>query len=315
MNIRNFDLNLLRVLDQLGKTGTTVAAAEQLHLSQPAVSAALRRLRDGLNDPLFERKGQRLVPTSFCARVLPDVAAVLEQVEQVLAQEASFQPQNTKRTFRLAASDYFADYLMPIIAPEFEAQAPNARLQLTPLAVEDHVSSLERFQTDAILLLSTPIPGWMRSQDVMKSYFRVIARREHPSLVQAGLHPGQLISHDLYCGMSHALYSPSGEASTWVDDALASMNHRRRISLTLSTFHSLGRTVANTHHLATVPELAARELAKTYGLDVYQHPLSHVASDIMLAWHYRNDQKAHHRWFRTLITQSMEKLKEKIPVG
>ena len=315
MNIRNFDLNLLRVLDQLGKTSTTVAAAERLNLSQPAVSAALRRLRDGLNDPLFERKGQRLEPTSFCARILPDVAAVLEQVEQVLAQEVSFHPETTRRTFRLAASDFYADYLMPILGPKFEALAPNGRLQLLPLAAKDHVSSLERFQTDAMLLLSSPIPGWMRSEDVMESRFRIIARREHPVLVQAGVQPGKQIASELYCCMNHALYSPSGETSTWVDDALASSGHRRQVSMTLSTFHSLGRTVAGTNHLATVPELTAYELAKNYALEVYEHPLSHVASKIMLAWHYRNDQKAHHRWFRSLLTECVCKLEERVLQG
>lgn len=309
VNIKNFDLNLLRVLHALGETGSTVRAAEQLHLSQPAVSSALRRLREALGDPLFERSGQGLSSTSYCQSLLPDVAAVIEQIEQVLHTETTFLPQQTKRTFRLAASDYFADFLMPVMASQFERLAPNARLQMTPLVAHDHLESLERFQTDAMLFLSSPVPGWMRAQDVMVSHFRVIARRGSPDLIRAGVKPGERISMDLYCGMNHALYSPSGQIQTWVDEALASRGRRRQISVTMQTFHSLARTVSQTSHLATVPALTARELAKIYPLDVYQHPLVEAASNIMLAWHYRNDQKPHHRWFRELVVEAVSRLR------
>lgn len=308
MNLKNFDLNLLRVFDAIAQERSTVKAAVKLNMSQPAVSAALGRLREAMKDPLFERSGGQMRPTAYAHSLETPVQELLEQIERTLTPETEFNPLHTHRTFRFAASDYFADHIMPRLASRFEREAPNARLQMTPLAVDDHLDSLERFQTDAILFLSMPVPGWMRSCEVMVSHFRVIASRDHSDLAQAGIRPGQRIPMDFYCGSQHGLYSPSGETKTWVDEALKAQGRVRHVAVSTSTFQSLGRVIAKTQYLATTPAATAFQLAQTFPLEVYQHPLEETGVKLMMAWHYRNDAKPEQVWFRDQIKNAIDAL-------
>lgn len=313
MNFKNFDLNLLRVLQALLIERSTVKAAERLNMSQPAVSSALRRIRDALGDPVLERSGRGLEPTPFALALADDLTDALARLESVLQPVSAFDPRLSQRTFRFSASDYFADFLMPRLVTRFATDAPQARLQLMPLDSKDHLDSLERFNTDLILFLSVPIPDWMRAQEVFTSAFSILAAKDHSALRQAGIAPGARIPMALYCGASHGLYSPSGETKTWVDEELGRLGHRRHIRQTTSTFHSLARVVEASDLLATVPALTAQEFAARYALDVYQHPLVNARSHIMMAWHYRSHDKPDQIWFRGLIETELRALQARTP--
>lgn len=308
MNISNLDLNLLRVLDALLIERSTTKAAQRVNLSQPAVSASLSRLRDALQDPLFERKGRCLEPTEFALALEPELRSVLSKIEEMLSTNNSFDPKQCKQNFRIAASDYFADYLMPLLINRFRKEAPNARLQITPLDAQDHLNSLERFKTDLIIFLSLPVPGWMRAKDAFISPFRVIARKDHSDLKTAGITPEMIIPMDLYCGLEHALYSPSGDIKTWVDSEIEKLDRKRRISASTSTFHSLSKVVESSDLLATVPALTAYKMADHFELDVYKHPLVDPTSNLMMAWHYRNNNKPEQKWFRSLVEDELATL-------
>lgn len=308
INFANLDLNLLRVLDCLLIERSTTRAAERLNLSQSAVSASLSRLRNHLADPLFERKGQSLAPTSYASGLEVELRELLTRLESALNSGQTFVPAESRLSFRLGASDYFADYLMPRVVNRLQREAPLSRVQLTPLDPHDHVNSLERFQTDAIIFLSKAIPGWMRSRDVMTSHFRVIARKDNAVLKQSGITSGEKIPLDLYCGAQHGLYSPSGETRTWLDIELEKHNKTRTISATSSTFHSLSKIIAHTDLFATVPQLTAVDMATHYPLNVYTHPLTGISSKLMMAWHYRNDKKEAQAWFRNIISEELSLL-------
>jgi DNA-binding transcriptional LysR family regulator len=306
MDISRFDLNLLKVLDTLLIERSTTQAAHRLNLSQSAVSSALARLRDATGDALFERKYGGLEPTPIALAMEPEIRELMARLERTLATSARFEPTQTSRTFRVAASDYFGDFLMGPLAKRFHESAPNAALQLMPLDSRDHLSTLERFSTDLIIFLSLPIPEWMRSKHVYESRFRIISRTGHPAL--KAITPGATIPLDTYCAMNHGLYSPSGEKRTWMDTELSKQSRQRHISLSTSTFHSLARVIEQTDLIATVPKLTASEFAKRYALEVYQHPLSHVKSELMMAWHYRRDKKLDQIWFRQLMEEELGKL-------
>lgn len=310
INFGNLDLNLLRVLDCLLIERSTTRAAQRLNLTQSAVSASLRRLRNALGDPLFERKQNALAPTPYALFLEPELRELLTRLENMLEASHTFSIADCRRTFRLSASDYFADYLLPQLTQKIHSQAPGAKVQLTPLDPHDHVNSLERFKTDAIIFLSSQIPGWMRSSDVFDSHFRIIARAEHPLLRQAGLTTSDTISLELYCGLQHGLYSPSGETRTWVDIELEKLGRTRNIAATTSTFHGLSKMIAHSDLIATVPMMTALDMAEHYPLSVYGHPLTGIKSKLMMAWHYRNDKKPEHEWFRSLIVAELKSLQQ-----
>ena len=306
MNIDQFDLNLLRVLDTLLSERSVTKAAERLHLSQPAVSSALSRLRSAFGDQLFERKYGGLEPTAFARAIEPEVRDVMARLELTLTATKSFEPISTSRTFRLAASDYFGDFLMGPLTSRFRDLAPNGRIQLLPLDPKNHLESLERFRTDAVIFLSLPVPEWMRSKVVYQSYFRVIASSENPYLQTIA--PNQQIPLDMYCKLKHGVYSPSGEVRTWMDTELSKQGKDRQVVATAPTFHSLAKTVQQSDIISTVPKAIADDFSKRYGLTVYAHPLDYLEAELMMAWHYRQDRKPEQVWFRGLITEELAKI-------
>lgn len=306
MNTSNLDLNLVRVFNALLRERTTTGAAARLHLSQPAVSSALKRLRDALGDPLFERRGRGLAPTPYAQSIEQDIYDLMDRIDDTFAREATFDPASTQRVFRLSASDFYADYLLPDLSSILEDLAPQAGLQLLPIQSDDPFGPIDRFRADAVICLSDRVPGWIRSTDAMVSQFKIIAAKGG-FLAQAGLTEGDVMPFELYDGANHALYSPSGLMTTWVDEALAARGKKRHVTTTTSTFNSLARLVAKTDLIATVPALAADEMAKLYPLQTFEHPLQ-TQSQLMLAWHVRNDLRAEQRWFRQQVLDAMGRL-------
>lgn len=306
MNTSKLDLNLLRVLHALLRERTTTGAASRLNLSQPAVSSALKRLRDNLGDPLFERKGRGLEPTPYAQSIEQDVYDLMDRLDDTFSREVRFDPAQTKRIFRLSASDFYADHLLPRLFSTIEDLAPHAGFQLLPIQSDDPLGPLDRFRADATICLEQRVPGWVRSAHAMSSRFKIIAGRGG-FLQQAGLSDGDMLPFELYDAANHALYSPSGLMSTWVDEALAARGKKRHIKATTSTFNSLGRLVAETDLIATLPEFAADDLARIYPLQTFAHPLA-AQSELMLAWHVRNDLKPDQRWFRKQILDALASL-------
>lgn len=308
INSKAVDLNLLKVLNCLITERSTTLAAQRLHISQSAVSAALRRLRDTLGDPLFVREGNTLVPTPYAESIADELQVLLTRIDVMLTHQEVFTPSDCRLTFRVSASDFYADYLLPILYPQMQKEAPDVKVQLTPLDPEDHLNSLERFQTDVIIFLSQPVPGWMRSCDLMSSNFRIIASHNNTLIDKVGISSGEMIPMNTYCQAQHGLYSPSGQTRTWVDTEIEKIGVTRQIAATTSTFHGLAKLVSQSQLLATVPEITANDMAKHYPLSVYKHPLGNAKSSLMMAWHYRNHKKPQHIWFREHIAQAVRSL-------
>jgi DNA-binding transcriptional LysR family regulator len=180
VNFATLDLNLLRVLDALFREGSTVKAADRLAMSQSAVSGALSRLRHALDDQLFVRQGNRLVATDYAAGLEAGLREELERLETLLAPLAVFDPQMAEGTFRIAASDFFAELLMPPLGDLLQKSAPRLRAQLVDLVPHNYVESLEQRNADVALIPDTELPEWVNREPLFHSPFHVIARPALP---------------------------------------------------------------------------------------------------------------------------------------
>ena len=187
MNLLTFDLNLLRVLDALLREQSTVKAGRRVRLSQPAVSAALGRLRDSLNDPLFVRQGQRLVPTAYARSLEIPLRRLLGELTELLSGPGAFDPLVAHQNFKIAGSDFFAELLMPPLAPLLESSAPNVRIQLVELMPGDHVATIEKQDLDLALVPMEAFPAWIESEKIFRGRFVMIARKGHPGIRRAGV--------------------------------------------------------------------------------------------------------------------------------
>ena len=314
MNLSAFDLNLLRVLDALLLEGSTVRAGQRIGLSQPAVSAALGRLRLALDDPLFVRQGQRLEPTDYARSLARPLRETLDTIESLLSGPESFDPALVTESFKLSGSDFFAEMLMPALGERLSRVAPGIRVQLVDLVPDNYAGTLENSEIDLALVPSMEHPSWIDWQPLFQSGFVMIARCGHPRLKRAGLKPGDVVPIDLFCDLGHILFSPEGKLRAMGDAALAAVGRERRVVMTMPVFYGVSRAVAESDHVALLPEQLARKLRDTLGLEIFVPPMPITRPQIGMIWHKRSTNAPAHRWLRGQIADLMEPL-DKPPEG
>lgn len=201
MNIASLDLNLLRVFDALMGTRSATRAGERIGLSQPAVSAALNRLRHLTGDQLFVREGQIMVPTPLALALGDAVRQMMANLDQALSEEVAFDPANSKRSFRLLGSDYFSMMLMPELSARVRSAAPNVLLQFLDGGPRAMPHVLSEGSIDLTLCPPVDIPEWANFQFLFKSRLVAATSRDDARMAAGGIGPGQTIPLDLFCAL------------------------------------------------------------------------------------------------------------------
>ena len=158
MRFKGLDLNLLIALDILLEEKNVSRSAERLHLSQPAASAALGRLREYFNDDLLVLHGKRMIPTSYAQSLVPDVKRILAQVDDLISMSAVFDPQQSERLFRVMASDYITSVVINPIVAKLRQMAPGIALDIRMPEEELHIE-LERGEVDLALAPEAYLSG------------------------------------------------------------------------------------------------------------------------------------------------------------
>ncbi|SFR58369.1 transcriptional regulator, LysR family [Yoonia tamlensis] len=308
VNLLSFDLNLLRVLDALLHDPSTVRAARRLGLSQPAVSAALGRLRAALGDELFFRRGQGLAPTQFAQSLQAPLHEILAGIEALIQAPKPFDPAASEAQFRISGSDFFAEMLLPNLAEYLQVHAPMIRVHLVDLVSDTYVEHLDNYAIDLALIPDRDLPDWIASQQVFRSQYAVIARKDHPQFAQAGVAAGDVVPLDLYCDLGHVLFSPEGKNRAAADDALAQIGRDRRVVLTMPVFSGVYRAVAGSDLIALLPSALAAQVATSAGLVIYRPPIIVPDVKLMMIWNRRHSASAPHLWLRTQIAQLLAPL-------
>lgn len=308
INFATFDLNLLRVLDALLRTHSTVRAAHLLGLSQPAVSSALGRLRTALGDELFFRRGQGLEPTDFARSLEAPLHRQLEAIETLLSGPERFEPADSTARFRISGSDFFADMLMPDLAERLQDLAPSMQVHLVDLVPDSYLDTLDRYKVDLALVPALDLPDWVQSRKVFTSPFVAIARAGHPRIAGAGVAPGEIIPLDLYCELAHVLFSPEGNPTAMGDAALAAIGRKRRVVMTMPVFSGVYRAVAGSELIALLPAQLAAHVAAQAGLDIFEPPMPIAAVQIVMVWHRRLTTNPAHRWIRRQVAELLARL-------
>jgi DNA-binding transcriptional LysR family regulator len=300
-NLMSFDLNLLRVLDALLQEGSTVKAGARVGLSQPAVSAALGRLRHALGDPLFIRRGSGLEATEYARQLQAPLSEVMTRIERLVAGPQTFDPARTDRTFRLSSTDFYAELLMPALAERLSREAPGLRVNLVDLIGDNYLEALDTYGVHMALLPNTETPDWVDSVPVHRSSFVLVARRGHPRLERAGVRPGETVPLDLFCDLGHVLMSPEGRNRGPGDDALARVGRERRVVMTMPFFSGVYRSVADSDLVALLPRQLARRIGAKANLDIYLSPVPITPALLIMAWPRRMTTDPAHAWLRQVI--------------
>jgi DNA-binding transcriptional LysR family regulator len=306
MNFAGMDLNLLRVFDAVMRERSVTRAGEQIGLSQPAVSAALNRLRFPLDDQLFVRRGNELSPTPRAEALAEPVREAMAGLERALIGDRRFDPATIERTYTLLGADFFSMMLMPALSERLAAQAPGVRLRL----LDSGMAGIDRMlQDDAIDVgmeaYEAKPPEWVSHQRLFHAPFVIAAARSLPALVEAGVKPGERLPLDLFCSLPHALRTKDGGFYGRVDEALAKVGRSRRVVLGLPHFYAVALAAARGGLIAAIPRPLADVFAEGLGLSCYEPPMETPAPEVHMFWHRRHDANPAHRWLRDQIVAAL----------
>jgi DNA-binding transcriptional LysR family regulator len=297
------DLNLLRVFAALMRERSVTRAGEQIGMSQPAVSAALGRLRHALDDQLFVRRGNDMVPTPRAEDLIGPVQEALNQLEAALHGRRRFDPLRAERTYTLVGADFFSLLLMPPLSARMTEVAPGVRLRLFDFGAAPVERLLQDDVVDLVLEGPLDLPDWVSSEVMFQSHFCAVARSDLAPLVERGIQPGDEIPLELFCELPHALRTVGGGMTGFTDTALAALGCTRRVTLAVPHFHGVLLAVAGGTMLGVVPGSFARAFAAGLGLGMYRPPVALPAPDIAMYWHSRHDRSPAHRWIRTQVLE------------
>ena len=311
LNFRTFDLNLLRVLDAVLAEGSLTRAAHQLAMTQPAVSNAMKRLRDTLGDDLVQRSGFGIAPTARALALWPAVRAALSTLEQTLS-PGEFEAVSSNTAFNLAMADATAAELMPSLIEQMERLAPSVSMRVQPLTTRDPRRLLSEGQLDlavghfpavlADLTLQAQSAQEASGHSATFAHDRLydgqyvcVMRKGHPLAKKTKL------SLDQYCAAHHLLVSFSGRPFGFVDEALAGLSRQRRIVLTVNQFFTAGRVVARSDLLTVLPRHFVRVADSAGELIIRELPFSMPLVHVDSLWHRRSTEQPAHRWLRQQV--------------
>ena len=307
LNFRTLDLNLLRVFDEVMSERSLTKAANKLALTQPAVSNALRRLREALGDELLRRSGHGLEPTPRALALWPTVQQALRQLQETLA-PGSFVPAQANTTFVLAMADATAAELIPGLIRVIDQEAPGVTIRVVPLTTRDPRRLLSEETADMAIGYFPAVIAALTAQAqagesvsfehrrLYLSKYVCVMRRDHP-LAQEEL------TLDRYCAARHLLVSFSGRPYGFIDQALGALGRQRHIVLTVNQFFTAGRVVATSDLLTVLPRHFVSVTGIADQLVLRELPFEVPAVHVDALWHRRMQHHAAHTWLREVLAR------------
>jgi DNA-binding transcriptional LysR family regulator len=293
MDTKRLDLNLLVTLEALLAEENVTRAAARLHLSQPAVSAQLSRLRDVFDDPLLIPAQRGMTPTAKALELVEPLREALDQVRAAVSTHRAFDPAKARLTVAIAASDYLQAALLQALVLDLRRKAPGVRVALRNLDGAQLAAQMVRGEVDLALMTPQTAPSGLRSRRLFDERFVLIARRNHPR-VRRRLTVAQ------FAALEHVIVSPRGGSfSTPADTALAALGHKRTVVLSAASFLFVPEIVAASDFVALVPERLVRDRADR--LQVLDCPFEVKGFAVAMLWHERNHGHPGQRWVREQV--------------
>ena len=310
-HFRHLDLNLLRVFDEVMNERSLTRAADKLSITQPAVSNAIRRLRDALGDELLVRSGQGVEPTARAMALWPPVREALAQLQESLA-PGRFDPATATSTFVLAMADATAATLVPALVEILEREAPGVAIRVLPLTTRDPRQLLDDEAADMAVgyfpAVLADLTARAQSGDAVAFESRRLYDGEYVCVMRQG-HP---LAHapltlDAYCEARHMLVSFSGRAFGFIDEALASLGRERKVVITVNQFFTAGRVVCGSDLLTVLPRHFVPVTGIADALVQRALPLNVPPVHVDALWRRRGPQQTAMTWLLQALARSSQR--------
>ncbi|MFP5473102.1 MAG: LysR family transcriptional regulator [Gammaproteobacteria bacterium] len=294
MHISRVDLNLLVVLDTIYTEGGITKAADKLHLTQPAISHALARLRDLFNDPLFERQGHRMVPTALTKRIIDPLRGSLQSLGSLLNDTQSFDPATSTKRFVIGLRDFMESTVMPPLMRTLEREAPGVEVASVRASRRTLEGELAAGTLDLAVDVLLPLSDAVKFTRITVDGAAVVARQGHPAIQGS-------VDIDTYLAQRHVLVTTRRQGPGFEDIELRRLGMQRQVALRCQYYFAACRTVSQTDLVLTMPESYAHMVNKTFGNQVLPMPAPLSSMDAYLYWHASADNDAANRWLRSVM--------------
>ncbi|MFF4051666.1 LysR family transcriptional regulator [Streptomyces chartreusis] len=291
------DLNLLTALDALLEEGSVAGAAERLHVTAPAMSRSLGRIRRATGDQILVRTGRTMTPTPYAIAVREQVHDLVQQARGVLAPSREIDLATLERTFTLRWHDALVALSGPALLAAVRRQAPGVRLRFIAESSID-TPELRRGEVDLAANADPPTAPEIHADRVANTRHVVVVRRDHPLTRDKTLTTAQYAAE-------HITVSRRGRLSNVLDDEVARLGLTRRVVASAPTEAAALAFVRDSDLLVTAPESTTRSLATQLELALLPLPFDLPPAPVYLSWHQRYDTDPAHIWLRDLARTAL----------
>ena len=297
MELKDIDLNLLVVMQQMFKARSVSRVAEQLGLSQPAVSNALARLRKLLGDPLFVRTPAGMLPTPLAQQFAEPLAQALATLHGALNQRAAFAPAHSERVFTIGMTDIGEIYFLPTLMNALARAAPGVAVSTVRNTAVNLKEEMEAGHVDLAIGLLPQLKSGFFQRRLFTQRYVCLFRKGHAL-------DKRRVSLREFSAAEHVVVVSPGTGHGKVDEVLERAGIRRTVRLTVPHFVAVGHILRHTDMVATVPERLAQALVEPFGLSYTAHPATVPQIAIKVFWHAKVHKDAASQWLRTLVFET-----------
>ena len=293
MNLRELDLNLLVIFHQLLVDRSVSAAAESLGLTQPAVSNALKRLRNTFNDELFVRTNKGMQPTPYAAQLAEPVSQAISLLHGAINRHDEFDPATSQKRFVVAMTDIGEIYFVPRLIDALLKQAPG--ISVSTLRSNAELSeNLASGEVDLAVGLLPDLQAGFYQRRLFHHRYVCLCRKGHPLTEQP-------MTRESFCEFGHVRIIAASTGHGEIDTHMQRAGLQRDIRLEVPHFVAVGHILQNTDLIATVPERHTSKLRS--GLHSFALPFEMPPISVSMLWHPRMDADPAHRWLRHCVRE------------
>ncbi len=298
MNIRDIDLNLLVVFRSLMNSMSVSETAKQLGLSQPAVSHALSRLRESLDDDLLVRSSRAMVATPFASALVPKISEILSQLEGVLERK-SFDPATAVGEIKIQSTEYFEQLVLPQLLVKLGEDSPGIRIVNTVTRGTLPKAELAEGACEIAIagFFGRPPEGYFQ-QEIFSDRMVCLTSKDH-----AGAR-GKQISLSDYLKLKHVYISPEGRLGGGaVDEALAKLKKKRNVVASIAGFGAPAWICANSQYGCTLPQKLAELYTAAMPVKWFELPFETPGIRVVQVWHERTQRDPLFKYVRSVIRE------------
>nr|WP_315594170.1 LysR family transcriptional regulator [uncultured Cupriavidus sp.] len=295
------DLNLLYVFEALWRDRSVTIAAENLGVTQAAVSSALKRLRTEYGDKLFMLVGRRMEPTPLATSIAGALLDSLSTIRKTAGTLTPFDPTHSRRQFTIRTRDVGEVLLLPQIQDELLRAAPQSSIQTVYAPIDETLSALATGRIDLAVGYLPTLERDIYKRALFQQQYVCVMRAGHPLTARTD------ITLDEFLAQDHLLVTFSGSGHILLERALVDAGAKSRIKVRMPQYLAAPHAILGSDLIWTAPQALANVLARYYPLAIRPLPLTLEPFEVALYWHQRFHKDPANVWFRSLVIEAIHR--------